>query len=146
MQDHLCLDIGTDSPDIVAAVIEFPKDSTNKYEYDKKRQVFRLDRNLYSPVHSPQDYGFIAQTLAEDKEGLDDQLEDYGGMLLQWAKNLEFALQKSVNSYLDAYRGILESRLIDPSENFNPAQLRDDIHTLSAWKSPSHQFESVEGV
>lgn len=71
MQDYLRLDIGTDSPDVVTAVIEIPKDSTNKYEYDKKRHVFKLDRNLHSPVHYPQDYGFIPQTLADDGDPLD---------------------------------------------------------------------------
>lgn len=71
MQDYLRLDIGTDSPNVVTTVIEIPKDSTNKYEYDKKRHVFKLDRHLYSPVHYPQDYGFIPQTLAEDGDPLD---------------------------------------------------------------------------
>jgi inorganic pyrophosphatase len=71
MQDYLRLDIGEQSPSTVTAVIEIPKDCTNKYEYDKKRHVFKLDRNLYSPVHYPQDYGFIPQTLAEDGDPLD---------------------------------------------------------------------------
>jgi inorganic pyrophosphatase len=71
MPDYLHLDIGDDMPDVVTAVIEIPRDSTNKYEYDKKRRVFKLDRNLYSPVHYPADYGFIPQTLAEDGDPLD---------------------------------------------------------------------------
>jgi inorganic pyrophosphatase len=33
--------------------------------------VFRLDRNLHSPVHYPGDYGFIPRTLAEDGGPLD---------------------------------------------------------------------------
>lgn len=71
MTDYLRLDIGDDAPDIVTVVIEIPRESTNKYEYDKKRNVFELDRNLYSPVHYPSDYGFIPQTLAEDGDPLD---------------------------------------------------------------------------
>jgi inorganic pyrophosphatase len=43
----------------------------NKYEYDKKLHVFRLDRTLFSPVHYPGDYGFIPQTLALDGDPLD---------------------------------------------------------------------------
>lgn len=71
MQDYLRLDIGDDSPNAVTSVIEIPKECSNKYEYDKKRHVFKLDRHLYSPFHYPQDYGFIPQTLAEDGDPLD---------------------------------------------------------------------------
>ena len=52
-------------------VVEIPKNSTNKYEYDAARGVFRLDRTLYSPVHYPGDYGFIPGTLADDGDPLD---------------------------------------------------------------------------
>lgn len=71
MTDYLTLEIGDDSPQIVTVVIEIPRGSSNKYEYDKKRHVFKLDRNLYSPVLYPADYGFIPQTLAEDGDPLD---------------------------------------------------------------------------
>lgn len=71
MSNYLNLPIGEHSPDMVTAVIEIPQGSTNKYEYDKKLHVFRLDRNLYSPVHYPGDYGFIPRTLAEDGDPLD---------------------------------------------------------------------------
>jgi inorganic pyrophosphatase len=52
-------------------VVEIPKGSTNKYEYDKDLGVFRLDRVLYSPVHYPGDYGFVPGTLAADGDALD---------------------------------------------------------------------------
>ncbi|HEX6987946.1 MAG TPA: inorganic diphosphatase, partial [Bacillota bacterium] len=56
---------------IVEVIVEIPKYSDNKYEYDPKRGLFRLDRPLYSPVHYPGDYGFIPETLAEDGDPLD---------------------------------------------------------------------------
>jgi inorganic pyrophosphatase len=65
------IDPGPDCPEVVRAVIEIPKNSTNKYEYDGKLGVFRLDRALYSPMHYPGDYGFIPGTLAEDDDPLD---------------------------------------------------------------------------
>lgn len=71
MSNYLNLPIGDDAPQTVTAVIEIPQGSTNKYEYDKKLKVFRLDRNLHSPVHYPGDYGFIPRTLAEDGDPLD---------------------------------------------------------------------------
>ncbi|MEN9342286.1 MAG: hypothetical protein RIQ54_542 [Candidatus Parcubacteria bacterium] len=65
------LTIGANAPSVVCAVIEVPKGSHNKYEYDEKRGVFALDRVLYSPVHYPLDYGFIPETRSEDGDHLD---------------------------------------------------------------------------
>lgn len=65
------LTVGDKAPDIVTAVIEIPKGSQNKYEYDEERGVFALDRVLYSPMHYPLDYGFIPGTRSEDGDHLD---------------------------------------------------------------------------
>ena len=71
MPNYLELPVGADSPEVINAVIEIPLEGINKYEYDKELGVFRLDRNLYSPVHYPGDYGFIPSTLADDGDPLD---------------------------------------------------------------------------
>ncbi len=56
---------------IVEAVVEIPRGSRNKYEFDDTRNIIRLDRVLYSSVHYPTDYGFIPETLAQDGDHLD---------------------------------------------------------------------------
>ena len=71
MTNYLALPIGEGAPDEINTVIEIPRGQTNKYEYDKQLHVFRLDRNLYSPVHYPGDYGFIPSTLSDDGDPLD---------------------------------------------------------------------------
>jgi inorganic pyrophosphatase len=71
MTNYLALPAGDGAPDEVNAVIEISRGQTNKYEYDKQLNVFRLDRNLYSPVHYPGDYGFIPSTLSDDGDPLD---------------------------------------------------------------------------
>ncbi|HMK30696.1 MAG TPA: inorganic diphosphatase [Terriglobales bacterium] len=71
MTDYLRLPIGEEHPELVNAVIEIPLGESNKYEYDKSLQIFRLDRQLHSPVHYPGDYGFIPCTLAADGDPLD---------------------------------------------------------------------------
>src|SRR5260370_39296498 len=65
------IDPGPECPEIVRMIVEIPKNSSNKYEYDGKLRVFRLDRALYSPLHYPGDYGFIPGTLALDNDPLD---------------------------------------------------------------------------
>lgn len=65
------LTIGDKSPEIINAVIEIPRQSQNKYEYDEKLDVFQLDRVLHSPLFYPLDYGFIPGTRSEDGDHLD---------------------------------------------------------------------------
>lgn len=59
------------SENLIDVLIEIPKGSNNKYEYDKEKKAFRLDRVMYSPVYYPADYGFLENTLADDGDPLD---------------------------------------------------------------------------
>jgi adenylate kinase len=52
-------------------VVEVPRGSRNKYEFDHNRHVLHLDRRLFSATVYPADYGFIPETLAEDGDPLD---------------------------------------------------------------------------
>lgn len=65
------IDPGPKCPDIVRMIVEIPKRSRNKYEYDVKLGVFKLDRTLYSPMHYPGDYGFVPGTVAADGDPVD---------------------------------------------------------------------------
>lgn len=63
--------IGEKHPEIVNAVVEIPRGSHQKYEYDEHQDEIRLDRILYSPLFYPVDYGFILETRSEDGDHLD---------------------------------------------------------------------------
>lgn len=52
-------------------LIEIPKGSRNKYEYDFEFKKIRYDRMLFSSMMYPADYGFIPETLALDGDPLD---------------------------------------------------------------------------
>ena len=54
------LEVVDDTGGNVEVVVEVPMGSRNKYELDKERGVFVLDRMLFSAVHYPGDYGFVA--------------------------------------------------------------------------------------
>jgi inorganic pyrophosphatase len=56
---------------VVNTVVEIPKGSTNKIEWDRERAVFRLDRVEPRIFAKPVNYGFIPQTLDEDGDELD---------------------------------------------------------------------------
>jgi len=55
----------------VNTIIEVPKGSTNKVEYDRGTKVFRLDRVEPAIFAKPVNYGFIPQTTDEDHDPLD---------------------------------------------------------------------------
>jgi len=55
----------------IEVVIEVPRGSRNKYEFDHDRHVLHLDRRLFSATVYPADYGFVPDTLAEDGDPLD---------------------------------------------------------------------------
>lgn len=81
------LPIGKEAPGEVNVVIEIPKGSQNKYEYDKDMELFKLDRVLFSPFHYPGDYGFMPQTLEEDGDPADAiilvSFPTYPGMVVE---------------------------------------------------------------
>ena len=57
--------------DTLDVVIEIPRGSRNKYEYDHEKNVIRLDRRLFTATVYPTDYGFVPDTLAEDGDPCD---------------------------------------------------------------------------
>ena len=70
---HLVNDIPTthDDYDHVNCIIEIPKGTNTKYEYDENLNVFKLERCLVSSLQYPINYGFIPQTIALDNDPLD---------------------------------------------------------------------------
>ena len=70
----------TPAPDSAAAtvndfrltcIVEIPKGSRNKYEYDPELGAIKLDRFISASVVYPTDYGYVPHTLAPDGDALD---------------------------------------------------------------------------
>ena len=60
-----------ENPDAVKAIIEVPLNSAIKYEIDKDSGAVEVDRILYSAMHYPANYGFVANTLSDDGDPAD---------------------------------------------------------------------------
>jgi len=52
--------------DTVNVIVEIPRDSKNKYEYDHENHTIKLDRHLIVSMGYPAEYGFIPDTLGGD--------------------------------------------------------------------------------
>ena len=55
----------------INVLVEIPRGSRNKYEFDKEIGRIKLDRVLHSSVTYPADYGFIPDSLSADGDPLD---------------------------------------------------------------------------
>ncbi|MGE5685531.1 MAG: inorganic diphosphatase, partial [Nitrososphaerota archaeon] len=54
------------SPDQCTAMIEIPKGSNIKYEYDTESGFIFVDRKLFTAMYYPCNYGFLPNTLEKD--------------------------------------------------------------------------------
>ena len=81
------IETGPKVPSVINVIVEIPKGSQNKYEYDKKRGIIKLDRVLFSPFFYPGEYGIIPQTFAEDGDPMDALVlvtnHTYPGVLIE---------------------------------------------------------------
>ena len=57
---------GKNAPDEVNVLIEIPKDTNVKYEFDKEMEVMVVDRFSKVNMNYPCNYGFIPNTLSGD--------------------------------------------------------------------------------
>ncbi len=62
---------GENTPEQINVVVDIPKGSSNKYEYNEEKGYVELDRVYYMPMFLPCDYGFVPQTHSEDGDALD---------------------------------------------------------------------------
>ncbi len=63
--------IDDDAAATVSVIVDTPKGSRNKYKYDEKLGVYKLEHVLPVGACFPYNFGFIPGTLAEDGDPLD---------------------------------------------------------------------------
>jgi inorganic pyrophosphatase len=65
------VDAGTNPPEVINVVVEIPKGSSIKYEFDSVTGLLFVDRKLYTAMFYPFNYGFIPMTLEMDGDPVD---------------------------------------------------------------------------
>ena len=139
-------------PSDLVAVVEIPKGSSNKYEWDDELGAIKLDRLLFSSLGYPTDYGFFRDTLAADGDPLDAMIAvsepPFPGCLIEVKPVALFRMrdQKAEDNkilcvpYTDPNWSHIE-RLDDL-----PMALRDEIsHFFSIYKTPEWKVVKVDG-
>ena len=143
--------MSSDRPRLLC-LVEIPKGSRNKYEWDEELQAITLDRFLFSSVVYPTDYGFVPQTLAEDGDPLDAMVlvtePTFPGCVIPVKPIALFKMRddKGVDDK------VLCVPLRDPNWNTLetledlPISLRDEIsHFFSIYKQPEGKVVKVDG-
>ena len=127
-----------DFPDVVEIVVEIPRGSRNKYEFDEETRVFRLDRVLSSAVFYNFDYGFIEGTRAGDGDHTDALLvideptftgchvwaRPIGGLEMRDEKGFDFkvlcvALGDMHQQHIERLEQVRPHRLVEIEQFFN---------------------------
>jgi len=135
-----------------ACIVEIPKGSRNKYEWDHERNALTLDRFLFSSVVYPTDYGFIPDTLGQDGDPLDVMIcvseATFPGCMIDVKPIALFRMEddKGIDDK------VLCVPLTDPGWNHIeqledlPGQLRDEIaHFFSIYKDLEQKAVKVDG-
>jgi inorganic pyrophosphatase len=133
-------------------LVEIPKGSRNKYEWDPELQAIKLDRFLFSSVVYPTDYGFIPDTMAEDGDPLDAMVcvsePTFPGCVIP-VKVIALFRMRDDKGQDDK---VLCVPLSDPNwnsmEKLEDIQqnLRDEIsHFFSIYKTPEGKVVKVDG-
>ena len=65
------LTYGKNAPEEVNVLIEIPKDTNIKYEFDKEMEIMVVDRFSKTSMNYPLNYGFVPATLSGDGDPVD---------------------------------------------------------------------------
>jgi inorganic pyrophosphatase len=141
-------------PEVVEIVVEIPRGSRNKYEFDEEAGVFRLDRVLSSAVYYNFDYGFIEGTRADDGDHTDALLiideptftgchvwaRPIGGLEMRDEKGFDFkvlcvALGDSHQQHIERLEQVRPHRLVEIEHFFDTYKfLEDKTVEVLGWR------------
>jgi inorganic pyrophosphatase len=132
-------------PDVVEVVVEIPSGRRNKYEWDERSGVMRLDRVLSSAVFYNFDYGYVEDTRADDGDHTDAMIllaeptfpgcriwaKPVGGLRMRDDKGDDFkvlavALGDPLWEHVDALGGVSPHRLREIEHFFATYKLLED--------------------
>ena len=152
-------------PNVVEIVVEIPRGSRNKYEFDEEAGVYRLDRVLSSAVYYNFDYGYIEGTRSGDGDHTDALLiideptftgcrvwaRPVGGLEMRDEKGYDFkvlcvALGDPHQSHIEQLDQIRPHRLVEIEQFFASYKvLEDKAVDVLGWRDRDKALEVLRG-
>jgi inorganic pyrophosphatase len=151
-------------PGIVEVVVEIPRGSRNKYEWDEEAAVFRLDRVLSSAVFYNFDYGYIEGTRADDGDHTDALLlideptfpgchvwaRPIGGLEMRDEKGHDFkvlcvAVGDPHQAHVERLEQVRPHRRVEIEHFFETYKLLEDKAVeVIGWKEVEHALDLLQ--
>jgi inorganic pyrophosphatase len=151
-------------PEVIEVVVEIPRGSRNKYEFDNRAGVFRLDRVLSSAVFYNFDYGFVPGTLSGDGDPTDVLLlideptfpgchvtaRPIGGLEMRDEKGYDFkvlcvAVADPNQAHVRRLEQVRPHRLIEIEHFFQTYKLLEDKATdVIGWQDVEKAHEVLQ--
>jgi len=148
-------------PGVVEIVVEIPRGSRNKYEFDEHAGIFRLDRVLSSAVYYNFDYGFIEGTRADDGDHTDALLiideptftgchvwgRPIGGLEMRDEKGFDFkvlcvAIGDAHQAHIETLDQVRPHRLVEIEHFFQTYKaLEDKTVDVVGWRERERAHE-----
>jgi inorganic pyrophosphatase len=148
-------------PGVVEVVVEIPRGSRNKYEWDERAAVFRLDRVLSSAVFYNFDYGYIEGTRAGDGDHTDALLlideptfpgcrvwaRPIGGLEMRDEKGFDFkvlcvAVADPHQAHVERLEQVRPHRLVEIEHFFETYKLLEDKAVeVVGWRERNQALE-----
>jgi len=120
----------TDNFKNINCIVEVPKDTSTKYQYDDKLEIFELTDCLVSSLKYPINYGFIPQTLTQGPH---------------WFKR-EYPLDVLVFNHDTIDRGsLVRCRILGVLEFEDSSSIDNKILAVPSW-SPPDKYSKVEDI
>ena len=151
MLNHYQLPLGDRAPHEVHVVVEIPKGSRNKYEYDANLGIFRLDRVLSSSMVYAADYGFLPQTLAGDGDPADALVlmeePTFTGCLLLARPIGMMKMEDAGEDYKILAVPVHDKRYAEAHDlkDVSAHKLREIEHFFATYKTLDDSLPAVEG-
>jgi inorganic pyrophosphatase len=151
-------------PEIIEVVVEIPRGSRNKYEFDEAAGVFRLDRVLSSAVFYNFDYGYVEGTRSGDGDHTDALLlideptftgchvwaRPVGGFEMRDEKGFDFkvlcvAVGDPHQSHVETLDNVRPHRLVEIENFFETYKLLEDKTVqVIGWREPDRALEVLQ--
>jgi inorganic pyrophosphatase len=151
-------------PKVIEVVVEIPRGSRNKYEFDERAGVFRLDRVLSSAVFYNFDYGYVEGTRSGDGDHTDALLlideptftgchvwaRPVGGFEMRDEKGFDFkvlcvAVGDPHQAHVETLDNVRPHRLVEIENFFETYKLLEDKTVeVIGWRDTKRALEVLE--